>query len=72
MTYSAIWPKTRLRPVVRNLPERIEAGSRRPQELKKDALAAEAEQRLASTGWLPEMLRVPAASTAVPEAIAAE
>jgi ParB family transcriptional regulator, chromosome partitioning protein len=28
-------------------------------KLKKDALAAEAEKRLAGTGWLPEMLRVP-------------
>jgi ParB family chromosome partitioning protein len=43
-------------------------------KLKKDALAAEAEQRLASTGWLPEMLRVPtvAAGEPEPDAIAAE
>jgi ParB family transcriptional regulator, chromosome partitioning protein len=32
--------------------------------LKKDALAAEAETRLANTGWLPELLRLPVAATA--------
>jgi ParB family chromosome partitioning protein len=41
-------------------------------KLKKDALAVEAEQRLANTGWLPEMLRAPVASTVELEAIAAE
>jgi ParB family chromosome partitioning protein len=40
--------------------------------LKKDALAAEAEQRLANTGWLPEVLRAPVAPVAESEAIAAE
>jgi len=40
--------------------------------LKKDALAVEAEQRLAETGWLPEVLRAPVAPVAEPEAIAAE
>jgi ParB family chromosome partitioning protein len=41
-------------------------------KLKKDALAAKAEQRLANTGWLPELLRSPIATIAEPEAIAAE
>ncbi len=41
-------------------------------KLKKDALAAEAEQRLANTGWLPEVLRSPVAPTTELEAIAAE
>jgi ParB family chromosome partitioning protein len=41
-------------------------------KLKKDALAAEVEQRLANTGWLPEVLRLPMVATAEPELIAAE
>ena len=41
-------------------------------KLKKDALAAEAERRLANTGWLPELLRSPVAATTEPEAHAAE
>ena len=45
-------------------------------KLKKDALAAEAEQRLAGTGWLPAILQRPvvAAAEATPEleALAAE
>jgi ParB family chromosome partitioning protein len=41
-------------------------------KFKKDALSAEAEQRLASPGWLPEMLRVQVASTVAPKPIAAE
>jgi len=42
-------------------------------KLKKDALAAEAEQRLAGTGWLPEILRRPVAKDeANPVALAAE
>jgi ParB family chromosome partitioning protein len=40
--------------------------------LKKDALAAEAEHRLADSGWLPEMPRVPVLPAAMPETIAAE
>jgi hypothetical protein len=42
-------------------------------KLKKDALAAEAEQRLAGTGWLPAILRSTVAATGepAPEAIAA-
>lgn len=40
-------------------------------KLKKDALAAEAEQRLAGTGWLPALLHLPVVAPAV-EAIAAE
>ena len=43
-------------------------------KLKKDALVAEAEQRLAGTGWLPEILRraaAPATATDAPEQIAA-
>lgn len=40
--------------------------------LKKDALAAQAAERLAGTGWLPAILRMPA-SVAVPiDALAAE
>ena len=43
-------------------------------KLKKDALAAEAEQRLAGTGWLPAILRSPALATVafMPEELAAE
>ena len=43
-------------------------------KLKKDVLAAEAEQRLKGTGWLPAMLRSasPVAEESEPEAIAAE
>lgn len=43
-------------------------------KLKKDALAAEAEQRIANTGWLPAILRpaVPATGELPPEALAAE
>jgi len=43
-------------------------------KLKKDARAAEAEQRLASTGWLAAMLRtlVVAVGGADHDAIAAE
>ncbi len=43
-------------------------------KLKKDALAAEAEQRLANTGRLPAILRpvVPVSAELPPEAIAAE
>lgn len=46
-------------------------------KLKKDALAAEAEQRLAGTGWLPAILRSPVATATddiepVLEALAAE
>jgi ParB family transcriptional regulator, chromosome partitioning protein len=43
-------------------------------KLKKDALAAEAEQRLAGTGWLPAILRpaVPVIEELPPEALAAE
>ena len=42
--------------------------------LKKDALAREAEERLNGTGWLPEILRAPAVAEieAEPEAVAAE
>lgn len=40
--------------------------------LKKDPLAAEAEQRLSGTGWLPAILRAPVIPAAVLEAIAAE
>jgi hypothetical protein len=44
-------------------------------KLKKDALAAEAEQRLVGTGWLPAVLRaamlVPTEEPAL-EALAAE
>jgi ParB family chromosome partitioning protein len=43
-------------------------------KLKKHVLAAEAEQRLAGTGWLPAILRptVPTTEESAPEAIAAE
>ena len=43
-------------------------------KLKKEALAAEAEQRLAGTGWLPAILRTPVATAPEPvlEALAAE
>jgi ParB family chromosome partitioning protein len=41
-------------------------------KLKKDALAAEAEQRLANTGWLPKLLRNTAVAASEQEAIAAE
>ena len=42
-------------------------------KLKKDALAREAEQRLANTGWLPEILRCPVPSDQPdPIALAAE
>lgn len=42
-------------------------------KLKKDALTAEAEQRLAGTGWLPEILRLPVANDQPdPVALAAE
>jgi ParB family transcriptional regulator, chromosome partitioning protein len=41
-------------------------------KLRKDALAAEAEQRLAGTGWLPPILRIPAIATGEQAAIAAE
>jgi ParB family transcriptional regulator, chromosome partitioning protein len=41
-------------------------------KLKKDSLAAEAEQRLANTGWLPEMLRASPAPVAELAALAAE
>jgi ParB family chromosome partitioning protein len=43
-------------------------------KLKKDALAAAAEQRLAGSGWLPALLRpfVPVTEALAPEAIAAE
>jgi ParB family transcriptional regulator, chromosome partitioning protein len=45
-------------------------------KLKKDALAAEAEQRLKGTGWLPAILRVPVMDSATAEpaldALAAE
>jgi ParB family transcriptional regulator, chromosome partitioning protein len=41
-------------------------------KLKKDALAAEAEQRLANTGWLPAILRTPVAPVVELEALAAE
>ena len=43
-------------------------------KLKKDALAVEAEKRLAGTGWLPVILRSPVSANAEPEAmpIAAE
>lgn len=43
-------------------------------KLKKDALAAEAEQRLAGTGWLPAILRsaAPVAAAEEIEALAAE
>jgi ParB family chromosome partitioning protein len=42
--------------------------------LKKDALAAEAEQRLSGTGWLPAILRSPSPVSEVPslDALAAE
>jgi len=42
-------------------------------KLKKDALAAEAEQRFKGTGWLPAILRTPLPTTAEAalEAIAA-
>lgn len=36
-------------------------------KLKKDALSAEAERRLSGTGWLPAILRSPAALSAKPE-----
>jgi ParB family chromosome partitioning protein len=36
-------------------------------KLKKDVLAAEAEQRLKGTTWLPAMLRTPVATAAEPE-----
>jgi len=63
-------PKARILETVREAvtPEAAENLAK----LKKDALAAEAEQRLASTGWLPEVLRSPVAPTTEPEAIAAE
>ena len=43
-------------------------------KLKKDALAAEAEQRLTGTGWLPAILRSPAPVSDAPplQALAAE
>jgi ParB family chromosome partitioning protein len=42
-------------------------------KLKKDALVAHAEQRLAGTGWLPSPLRIPVATVAnTPEQMAAE
>jgi ParB family transcriptional regulator, chromosome partitioning protein len=41
-------------------------------KLKKDALAAEAEQRLAGTGWLPALLRAPVLPDVELEALAAE
>jgi ParB family transcriptional regulator, chromosome partitioning protein len=41
-------------------------------KLKKDVLAAEAEQRLAGTGWLPALLRAPVIPAVELEALAAE
>ena len=63
-------PKARILDAVREgvTPEAAENLAK----LKKDALAAEAEQRLANTGWLPELLRSPIAVAAEYEAIAAE
>ena len=40
-------------------------------KLKKDALAKMAEERLAGTGWLPALLRSPAAPEPQPETLAA-
>ena len=63
-------PKARILDVVKDAvtPEAAENFAK----LKKDALAAEAEQRLANTGWLPEVLRLPVTPTAEPQTIAAE
>jgi len=43
-------------------------------KLQKDALVAQAQERLAGTGWLPAILRTPMVAEVepVPEAIAAE
>lgn len=41
-------------------------------KLKKDALAAEAEQRLVGSGWLPGILRTPKPAEPVLEALGAE
>lgn len=64
-------PKVRILEAVREgvTPEAAENLAK----LKKDALAREAEQRLAGTGWLPEILRRPVANDAAdPVALAAE
>ena len=41
-------------------------------KLKKDALVAHAEQRLAGTGWLPPLLRAPMPVAAEHPTLAAE
>ena len=64
-------PKARILEVVKEAvtPEAAENLAK----LKKDALAREAEQRLAGTGWLPEILRRPVANAEHdPVALAAE
>ena len=49
-----------------------ESAAHRIEDMKKDAMAANAETLLAGKGWLPARLRVPGAVDAVTEPVAAD